>query len=243
SRLYLIDPCRTELAFQSHELALLRDRHLHVRLRENCDHIARFQSKVLCVVALNGLAQIKRQQMEREILRVHALDDRVFPVNLSDRTLDLVFKFLLLEPLRFDSAHSLVRISIIVSTGGGSMRAAITILGWPQFFRKLKALARRTPGQQVLALPVLIRDKKIPVWNQLVHAHAFTLRIAPGQRYIPAQGNRVVELGRDMQKTDHIAILQFTSQPVIGKREFIGFALMARINALQDGALARSRGG
>ena len=105
ARLHLINASRNELAFQSHKFSLLACGHLHIILRENCDHVSWLQDDVLALVTSNGFAQVKRHQMSAEVLRVHSLDDRVFPVNFSSGTLYFILQLFLLDALRFCPAN------------------------------------------------------------------------------------------------------------------------------------------
>src|SRR6266581_4265695 len=80
-----------ELAFQSDVVSLPGNRNLYVFLREDRDDVARLQRDVVHWVPVDHrLPEIKRDERAAEVAAVEALDDRIVPVDLALRRLDLV---------------------------------------------------------------------------------------------------------------------------------------------------------
>src|SRR6266481_2408164 len=89
----LINPGVVHFAFQMDKLRLLGYRNLNIGLRENRDNISWLQCKILIGLALNGPAQIKRQQVRCKALRIKALNGRIVPVDFGRETFYIVFEF------------------------------------------------------------------------------------------------------------------------------------------------------
>ena len=125
---------------------------------------------------------------------------------------------------------------------GRGLRACLGTLG-PEFFGQLEAFTCGIESKLVLALPVLVRNEKVAVRNEVFHLHAIAPRIASGQCDIATQGDCILEFGRDVEEADYIAILQLSLDAIGGQRKFLGHARMALVNALDDGPLTGGCGG
>ena len=70
SRLNLIDTGSTEFTFKPDKLVLLSDRHLHIRLRKDRDHVTGLKREILRFVAGDGFAEIEREQTRGQVIKV-----------------------------------------------------------------------------------------------------------------------------------------------------------------------------
>ena len=95
---------------------------------------------------------------------------------------------------------------------------------------------------EVLALVVVGGDQRFLLRDQVADAHAGAVRVAQRRGDLAAQGHGVLELGRDGEHRDEVAVLDRALGGVEVEVELLDAARAAVVDAL-DGGLARLRDG
>src|SRR5215467_2374756 len=75
------------------ELAAFRDGNLNISLRKDGDYVVGLEFNVFLGVAGNRFSKIEGKHVRRQIVWVHSLDGRIFPVVLRGEPLHVILQF------------------------------------------------------------------------------------------------------------------------------------------------------
>src|SRR5437773_9629808 len=91
--------------------------------------------------------------------------------------------------------------------------------------------------------PVIAREQRFPVRDEVAHAHAFAPREAARLGDFSAEGDRVVEARHERIHSHEIAVADRAGEPPHVEREFLDLARLVVLDALDGGFLPRGGGG